>query len=62
MLVIRIVVLAALLAIGGTLLAWLFTGDPKYRQYAWNLFIGALLVILAVLLTFVFERFANPGG
>ncbi|AUN95629.1 hypothetical protein [Pseudazoarcus pumilus] len=62
MLVIRIVALAALLAIGGTLLAWMFTGDPKYRQYAWNLFIGALLVILAVLLTFVFERFSSPGG
>jgi drug/metabolite transporter superfamily protein YnfA len=62
MLIVRIVALAALLAIGGSLLAWMLTGDPKYRQLAWNLFIGALLVILAVLLTFVFERFANPSG
>ncbi|HLW04350.1 MAG TPA: hypothetical protein VKY38_02080 [Azoarcus sp.] len=56
MIALRIVVLAAVLAIGGALLAWLLTGNPKYRQLAWNLFIGALLIIFMVLLAFVAAR------
>jgi hypothetical protein len=61
-LVIRIVALAALLAIGGALIAWIVTGNPRYRQLASNMFIGALLIILAVLLAFVADRIANPAG
>lgn len=56
MIVLRLLALAAVIAIGGTLLAWLLTGDPKYRQLAWNIFIGTLLMILMVLLAFVAAR------
>lgn len=62
MLFIRLFALAALFAIGGTLLAWVLTGNPRYRQVAWNLVIGALGIILLILLVFVADRFANPAG
>ena len=62
MLFIRLFALAALIAIGGALLAWVLTGNPRYRQVAWNLVIGALGIILLILLVFVADRFANPAG
>jgi len=54
--VIRLVALAALLAIGGSVLAWLLTGNPRYRHMAWNITLGGLVTLLAVLLVFVAER------
>lgn len=62
MLFIRIFALAALLAIGGTLVAWMLTGNPRYRQLTWNLFIGGLLVLLVILAIFVADRIFNPAG
>lgn len=56
MLFVRVVALAALFAVGATVLAWLLTGNPKYRRLAWNLTLGGLMVIAAILLAFVVER------
>ncbi|MDX5446507.1 MAG: hypothetical protein LPJ87_10715 [Zoogloeaceae bacterium] len=56
MFVIRLVALAALLAIGGSVLAWLLTGNPRYRRMAWNITLGGLVTLLVVLLVFVAER------
>jgi hypothetical protein len=55
-LAIRLVALAALFAIGGALLAWLLTGNPRYRRMAWNITLGGLVTLLVVLLVFVAER------
>ena len=62
MLVIRIFALLALLTIGGAILAWLLTGDTKYRQRAWNIGLGGLYALAAVLLIFVGERLFGPLG
>lgn len=60
MFVIRLVALAALLAIGGAVLAWLLTGNPRYRRVAWNITLGGLVTLLVVLMVFVAERLAGP--
>lgn len=60
MFAVRLVALAALLAIGGAVLAWLLTGNPRYRAVAWNITLGGLLVLLAVLLIFVADRLVGP--
>lgn len=60
MFAVRLVALAALLAIGGAVLAWLLTGNPRYRAVAWNITLGGLLVLLAVLLIFVVDRLFGP--
>ena len=60
MIVIRLLFLAALLAIGGALLAWFFTGNPRYKRVAWNITLGGLLALMAVLLIFVAERLVGP--
>ena len=62
MIIIRLIALAALFAIGGAVLAWLVTGNPRYRQMAWNITLGGLLALLAVLLIFVVERLFGPFG
>lgn len=60
MFVIRLVALAALLAIGGAVLAWLLTGNPRYKRMAWNMTVGALVLLLAVMMVFVAERLFGP--
>lgn len=62
MFAIRLILLAALLAIGGTLVAWLITGHPRYRQMAWNITLAALLALCAVLLIFVVDRLFGTVG
>ncbi len=56
MLVIRILALLALVGIGGALAAWMLTGNPKYRQWAWRFFLAALAILSLLLGLLVFER------
>ncbi|MDX5364264.1 MAG: hypothetical protein LPJ91_08940 [Pseudazoarcus pumilus] len=60
MLAFRLILLAALLAIGGAMVAWFLTGNPRYKRMAWNITLGGLLALLAVLLIFVAERLVGP--
>jgi len=62
MIAIRIIALVALFGIGGMLVAWLATGDPRYRKFAWFFFLGSLVALLLVLLVFFFERLFGPLG
>ena len=62
MFVIRLIALAALFAIGGAVLAWLLTGNHRYKQMAWNITLGALLALMAVLRIFVVDRLFGPFG
>jgi len=56
MIVVRIFALLALLGIGGSLLAWMLTGDIKYRRWAWNCFQAGVLILLVLFGVFAFER------
>jgi hypothetical protein len=56
MLIVRLLIVFAALCIGASLLAWMITGNVRYRLWAWNLTRGALAAVLALLLLFVLER------
>lgn len=62
MIFVRVVVLLALFSIGGALLAWMWTGDARYRMWAWHLFRGALVLLLVILVLFAVERVIGPLG
>lgn len=56
MIVVRVFALLALLGIGGSLLAWMLTGDVKYRRWAWVCFQSGVLILLVLFGVFAFER------
>jgi hypothetical protein len=53
--VVRILAIAVAIALGTTLLAWLFTGDRRWLRITWTLFRYAAFGLLAVLLLFAGE-------
>lgn len=56
MLLLRVVAILAVLAIGASVLAWLFTRDRRYLQLAWRIGKGAVIFGLAVFALFAAER------
>jgi heme O synthase-like polyprenyltransferase len=62
MLIMRLLVLLAVLGIGGSLLLWLLTGNPRYRLWAWKAFRIALVVLFVFFALFVLERVLVPLG
>jgi cell division protein FtsW (lipid II flippase) len=48
------------IALGTTLLAWLFTGDRRWLRIAWAIFRYAAFGLLAVLLLFAGEALLHP--
>jgi hypothetical protein len=56
MLVLRIVALLAAIALGVTVLCWVFTGNRKYLRAAWRIFQFSLAGILLFLALLFFER------
>ena len=58
MIFVRIFALLALLGVGGSLIAWMVTGDPKYRRYAWTVLQVAVAILLVLFLIFAIERVA----
>lgn len=56
MVILRILVLFAAFAIGASLVAWLLTGNPRYRLWAWNFTRGTLAAVVLVLVLFALER------
>lgn len=55
-LIIRLLLFALIIAIGLSLLAYVFTRDRKYLRFAWNTFRYSLLFLLALALMVVAER------
>jgi hypothetical protein len=53
--VVRILALAAALALGATVLAWLLTGERRWLRIAWLIFRYAVFGLLVVLLLFAGE-------
>lgn len=60
MLVLRFFLVAALLGIGGSILLWIVTGNPRYRRFAWQSFQVALVVLFVILAMFALERVLVP--
>lgn len=53
--VLRVAVIVASVAIAFTVIAWLVTGQPRWRRRAWLVFRVSVFVLLAVLLLFAGE-------
>jgi cell division protein FtsW (lipid II flippase) len=53
--VLRILGIAVALALGVTVLAWLFTGERRWLRIAWQIFRYAAFGLLMVLLLFAGE-------
>lgn len=60
MLIMRLVLLLAVLGVGGSVILWLLTGNPRYRNWAWKLFRIGVVVLLAILALFAIERVLVP--
>ena len=56
MLVLRILALLSVIAIGATVIAWVFTGNRKYLKVAWRIFQFSLAGTLGFLCLLFFER------
>jgi heme O synthase-like polyprenyltransferase len=53
--VLRVAVLVAAVAIAVTVLAWLLTGEPRWKRPAWQVFKFSVFGLLAILLLFAGE-------
>ncbi len=62
MLLMRLFMLLAVLGIGGSLILWMLTGNPRYRAWAWKAFRVALVVLFVFLALFALERVLVPLG
>jgi hypothetical protein len=60
MLILRLLGLLAVIAVGGSIVLWLVTGDPRYRGWAWRAFRIALVVLFLILALFALERVLVP--
>jgi hypothetical protein len=53
--VLRVAVVAVAIVLGFTVLAWLLTGDPRWRRIAWSVFKYSVFVLLGILILFAGE-------
>ena len=53
--VLRIAVLVVAVVLAVSLLAWLLTGDPRWRRTAWQVFKYAVFALAGILLLFAGE-------
>lgn len=62
--VLRIAILAVAIVLGAAVLAWLLTGDPRWRRLAWVVFKYSVFALAAILLLFAGEALwsSYPGA
>ncbi|QDF96010.1 hypothetical protein CJ010_05370 [Azoarcus sp. DD4] len=60
MLIMRLAILFAVLAIGGSLVLWLLTGNPRYRAWAWKAFRVGVAVVFVFFALLLLERVLAP--
>ncbi|HEV3009025.1 MAG TPA: hypothetical protein VGX52_08335 [Burkholderiales bacterium] len=53
--VLRIIGLAVVIALAATTLAWLLTGDPRWRRASWLIFKYSVYGLAAILVLFAGE-------
>lgn len=56
MLIMRLAILFSVLAIGGSLVLWLATGNPRYKAWAWKAARIALVVVFVFFALLLLER------
>ncbi len=60
MLIMRLLLLLAVLAIGGSIILWQLTGNPRYKTWAWKSFRAAVVVVFIFFALFAIERILAP--
>lgn len=60
MLIIRLFGMLALIGIGGSLVLWMLTGNPRYRAWAVKSFRAMLVIIVVFLMLLALERLFVP--
>jgi len=60
MLIMRFLLLFAVLAIGGSMILWLLTGNPRYKAWAWKAFRATVVVLFVLMALFAVERVLAP--
>ncbi|MEZ5609069.1 MAG: hypothetical protein R3E45_01260 [Rhodocyclaceae bacterium] len=60
MLIMRLLLLLAVLAIGGSIILWQLTGNARYKAWAWKSFRAAVVVVFVFLSLFAIERVLAP--
>jgi len=53
--VLRVAVLAAAIALAITVIAWLLTGEPRWKRLSWQVFKVSVFGLLVILLLFAGE-------
>jgi hypothetical protein len=53
--VLRVAVLAAAIVLAITVIAWLLTGEPRWKRLSWQVFKVSVFGLLAILLLFAGE-------
>jgi hypothetical protein len=53
--VLRVAVVVVALVLGASILAWLLTGDPRWRRVTWQVFKYSVFAIAGLLLLFAGE-------
>jgi heme O synthase-like polyprenyltransferase len=53
--VLRVAVVAVAVALAFTMLAWLITGEPRWRRLSWQVFKYSVFALAAILLLFAGE-------
>lgn len=53
--VLRVAVVVVAIVLGVSVLAWLLTGDPRWRRIAWQVFKYSVFAVLAILVLFAGE-------
>lgn len=56
MLLLRVIGLLAAIALGGSVLLYMLSGERKYLRLAWQIFKYSLFVVVLILVLFASER------
>lgn len=60
MLIMRLLLLLAVLGIGGSVILYSLTGSPRYKAWAWKAFRATVVVLFVLLAVFAIERVLAP--
>jgi heme O synthase-like polyprenyltransferase len=60
--VLRIAVVVVAVVLGFAVLAWLVTGDPRWRRFAWLVFKYAVFALTVILLLFAGEALLQSSS
>ncbi|MDY0046998.1 MAG: hypothetical protein RBS10_06250 [Thauera propionica] len=60
MLIMRLLLLFAVLGVGGSVILWLLTGNPRFKAWAWKIFRIAVVMLFAFFALFAIERVFVP--